>query len=273
LIHKLLMGGYINLFTVRPLSHDSNEVFLSSGEISLLSLFAKIEYIINPFPAQNGLDLFDQSGINDSKTLIFLLDEPDTFLHPNWSRQLINTLIFYLKDKFKEKHDIQILLATNNPFMLSDLYSHNVIKLEKNKSSKEITASNPANQTFGANIHELLDDTFFMESTVGGYAYKRITFLINQISPSKSKQKYKKTQTVCKLINEHFGTKIKKEEVYTFLDHQINLISEKVLREKMLSMLNSWYASQFSELENLKKQKDALIEQIEKLECKRDGNG
>ena len=266
LLHQLLVGGYINLFTIKPIDIVGNEMFMSAGEISLLSLFAKIEYIIEPFHVKNGLTLANKKQYQNSKTMILLLDEPDTYLHPNWSRELIHYLIEYLNKKFKQ-YDIQVILSTNNPFMLSDIYAANVFKLEKRKIDNNITVSQPSKETFGSNVHELLNDTFFMNRTTGEYSYEQIIFIIKQISPLPDGI-YQTNEDIVKSINERFGMRLTSEDTYNYLKNMINSLGEIILREKMLSMLDDCFNSGISELERLELKMKNIENEIHKLKSK-----
>lgn len=73
-----------------------------------------------------------------------------------------------------------VYLATHSPFVLSDIPSQNIVFLKNNAQiSKKLN-------TFGANIHTLLSDAFFMEDgLMGEYAKSKINKAIELL---KSKQ-------------------------------------------------------------------------------------
>jgi len=129
---------------------------LSSGEKSILNIIFYVEKII-----QN----------NVSEKYVFLLDEPDNELHPNWQKKLLYYLIETFKDR---KQNIHFILTTHSPFLLSDLPKENIIFLEKGKQVY------PNIETFGANIHTLLSHAFFMDKgLIGEFAKNKINEIIN----------------------------------------------------------------------------------------------
>ncbi|MFW6307743.1 MAG: AAA family ATPase [Campylobacterales bacterium] len=120
---------------------------------------------------------------------ILLLDEVDMFLHPEWTKSFIYTIVKSLSE-FK-KYDVQIFIATHSPFLLSDIPKESVIFLDTvDKTTNkypQIDISNLDNgncinvtkyidiKTFGENIHTLLTDAFFMEDgLMGKFARSKI---------------------------------------------------------------------------------------------------
>ena len=79
------------------------------------------------------------------------------------------------------KKDIQILVTSHSPFIVSDLPNENVIFLTKEENKGNCVVKNSLNdmkKTFGANIHTLLSDSFFMESLMGEFAKSKIDGVI-----------------------------------------------------------------------------------------------
>ena len=61
-------------------------------------------------------------------------------------------------------YDINITLVTHSPFVLSDIPQNNILCLQKGVSEKQ------RGQTFGANIVDLLSESFFLQGTMGDIA-------------------------------------------------------------------------------------------------------
>ncbi len=120
------------------------------------------------------LNIFFYINGKANEKVLFLFDEPETSLHPNWQKQYINEVTNLLKKIPKQYH---FVFATHSPFLLSDLPKENVIFLEKDKESgncKNVTKETEIN-TFGANIHTLLSHGFFMEDgLMGEFAKNKI---------------------------------------------------------------------------------------------------
>ncbi|WP_415397184.1 AAA family ATPase [Sulfurimonas sp. CS5] len=133
---------------------EYNYLSLSSGEREYLNLLTHYIYELKCV---------------ETRQNIFIFDEPDSALHPNWQKRLIKDFLHYA-NKFMLDKEIYLLMTSHSPFILSDLPKENVIFLEKDKdtgdcknATKDVTL-NP----FGANIHTLLSHGFFMKDGLMG---------------------------------------------------------------------------------------------------------
>ena len=63
-------------------------------------------------------------------------------------------------------------MITHSPFILSDIPHSNILCMD----NEGVQISR---KTFGGNIHEMLGDAFFMESTIGALAQKHIVDFIS----------------------------------------------------------------------------------------------
>ncbi|MED4012944.1 AAA family ATPase [Priestia aryabhattai] len=144
---------------------------LSSGEEAYLNLFTSIYFASKAV-----------SNV-ENKTCILLLDEPDSFMHPEWSRVMINQIINYLERTKGGYCDYQIILTTHSPFIISDLPKQNLIMLRKQQiTGKSIKVKpNGLRETFASNIHTLLANEFFMKDTIGEFAKQKINWVITRL--------------------------------------------------------------------------------------------
>jgi ABC-type multidrug transport system ATPase subunit len=159
-------------FTVQ-LCDINNRVLndLSFGEQQLL-------FILNQLYSLKNTQIF---GNIDS--YIVLLDEIDIGWHPDWQKRMLSYICNFLQ--FLTEKTFHLVLTTHSPFILSDLPKENVIFLEKYKKNedanqKEGNCKNATSEinieTFGANIHTLLSDGFFMkDGLMGEFAKGKIT--------------------------------------------------------------------------------------------------
>ncbi|HDR7676641.1 TPA: AAA family ATPase [Bacillus wiedmannii] len=197
----------------------SNELFtfswrdMSSGEKALLNIYSRF------YDISNRREIVNQP----EEDLIILIDEGEVYLHPHWQGNLLNSLIEFLPNIFKNKkgsrqRNIQIILTSNSPFLVSDLPSANIIFLRKEQTQTIVMEDLEEYQrTFAANIHSLLAHSFFMEDGVtGSFAKRKINEIIHM------------------LINEDIVTIFENEEK---IEKTINLIGEPVIRNKLLQML------------------------------------
>ena len=123
-------------------------------------------------------------SVGKSKSsIIYLLDEPETYMYPELCRKFLSFMDSVLK-KRKSIADIQIILSTHSPFLLSDILPYQVSRLNFSDDGFCIINNRTDKAYFASNIHTILSDGFFLEYTIGEYA--RI-FLQNQINWLKAK--------------------------------------------------------------------------------------
>jgi predicted ATP-binding protein involved in virulence len=141
------------LFTFYPKKNIKYQS-LSHGERQIYSLL---------------LLIYDKIITSDKKDISIILDEIEISLHPQWQKMIISELII-LCSHFTDKK-FHIIISSHSPFILSDLPKENVIFLEKGEPKYPFKDK----QTFGANIHTLLSDGFFMnDGLMGEFAKGKI---------------------------------------------------------------------------------------------------
>ena len=109
------------------------------------------------------------------ENIFIVFDEAELYMHPEYQRQFLYKLIDAIyKCNFERIKQIQILIATHSPYILSDVPIQNLLMLENGeKRDSKITE-----QTFGANIYDLLKNQFFMTAPVGEIARNKINEII-----------------------------------------------------------------------------------------------
>jgi predicted ATPase len=138
------------------------------------------------------VSIFYKAVTSPRKSILIILDEPDISLHPSWQKKYLNQINHFLS---KTNKNIQLLLSTHSPFLLSDIPKQNIIFLDTYKNMDEDVKNGTQKvgnckvlkhdevldkkQTFGANIHTLLSDSFFMEDgLMGEFAKSKINEII-----------------------------------------------------------------------------------------------
>lgn len=144
--------------------HISNLKEMSSGERALQNLFS---WLLLPPRFDRYLT---ERSIPIRGNILLLVDEIDLYMHPEWQRQCLKKFSDDLKLQFPGKC-IQIIVSTHSPLVLSDIPVQNTIYLVRDQNGTQIAKRDNELQTFGANIHKLLDDAFFLDNTMGAYAY------------------------------------------------------------------------------------------------------
>lgn len=191
--------------------NDKSIKSLSSGEKSFFTFIINLMYQI-----QNINDKPEYSSIN------LFLDETELGLHPNWQRQYLSNILKAIEQINKKQ--INIFFASHSPFILSDIPKGNVIFLDKfDDNSKEkypsLNTKNLENgncinvskhmelKTFGANIHTLLSDGFFMsDGLMAEFAKSKITEILDFLNDKKELETIQKEQIkpIIESIGENF---------------------------------------------------------------------
>lgn len=161
--YNISTGGY-------NLPYEIN--YLSGGEETYLGIFATLQYRI-------------QQTDNDSYIIIY--DEPENKMHPNMSREFIKNFMKFIEDMGYTNKKFQLIIATHSPFILSDIYSKNVIYLQKENGHTKVS-KNIVKNTFSSNVYELLANSFFMKYTIGEYAREKILEIVDYLQGSQKKE-------------------------------------------------------------------------------------
>lgn len=105
---------------------------------------------------------------------LFLLDEPETHLNPDWRASYISTLRSALEADDATKHVMrEVLLTSHSPFIISDCHKENVLIFEKDIDGK-IGWRNPPFETFGASANAITIKIFGRKETIGNYALSKL---------------------------------------------------------------------------------------------------
>lgn len=153
----------------------------SSGQFTKLLFFSKLHAAICRNKAIKDLFTpFDSSydKINSSPkkmdevavSALLFIDESEIYQHPEWQRNFIY-LLFETIELFAPEKKYQLVIATNSPFFLSDVFPEDICFIGPHQD--EIIEE----RTFGQNIHTLLSQKFFMEHTIGQTSFHYISSL------------------------------------------------------------------------------------------------
>ena len=212
------------------LPFDKSLANLSSGEKTYLKFLMMLVYEI---------EQISTNGENKYQTMNFFLDEVELSMHPNWQKRLLKDIL-----KIFENSNLKfnLFITSHSPFILSDVPKKNVIFLKDGKH-KSVNI-----ETFGANIHTLLSNGFFMkDGLMGEFAKEKINEVIeNLLDKSKSLSKYQ-IKTIIEMVGEPF----------------------------VKAKLNQMYSEKFgldNEIEILKKQQEEINKKIEYLNKKKNDN-
>ncbi|GEM_PF-3037870 len=203
---------------------------ISSGHNAYLDIFSRMVWELNTLDEKD-------------KDILLLIDEADIYLHPEIQVKYFKNLVDFLQI-FYSKKNIQIVITSNSPFIISDLPHTNVIYLDNLSTMKVSNKLKGITRTFGANIHDLLINTFFMkDGVIGEFARARINYII-----------------------EVLNNKDYKEKVYIY--KIIQLLGEPILRKKLMDMYDRVFFNSITEVEKEIEGCKSRLEYLEKLKNK-----
>ena len=175
---------------------------LSSGEKQLLNTIGAFIYQIRNI---------DSAKKYDSINLI--LEEIELYFHPEYQRLIIQHLIKQIHGaELKKIKNINITFVTHSPFVLSDIPKCNVLFLKDGLPDYQMQEN-----TFGANIHSLLKNGFFLPNLpIGEFAYQKINELFRQLNGydySRSRENIANLERLIAIIGEPYL----REQLYKLL--------------------------------------------------------
>ena len=149
------------------------------------------------------------------RRMTLVLDEVEICFHPDYQRQFIDKLLSLLtRLGLNKRCSLNILIATHSPFILSDIPQSNILYLNKGHECNSEIEVNP----FGANINEILHQSFFLrDSFIGGFAQRKIDNVVQMVRKSKDE----KQLTDLKKETNFIGDDFLRQQIDKFIDYRI----------------------------------------------------
>lgn len=209
---------------------------LSSGQRQMLNVVSAMIYHLQNINSVSSDNLIKYRNVN----LIF--EEVELYFHPEYQRQFIKYLMDAINQATLDKEMcLNIIFVTHSPFILSDIPKQNVLFLRNGSPDYKMQEN-----TFGANIHSLLKNGFFLDTLpIGEFAHHKINEMFSKLhSGDFSNQEY--------------------EEMYS----EILLVGEPYLKSQLLGLYNGYKVKDMrAELEsNYQKRILDLERRLENLE-------
>ena len=192
----------------------------SSGEKQFLQVVGAVLYHLHNIDSIASNEMRYQN-IN----LVF--EEIELYFHPEWQRKWVYWLIAMLRSiTYNYIRNINVILVTHSPFVLSDIPKTNVLFLKDGRPNYGMQMN-----TFGANIHHLLKNGFFLPGLpMGEFAHRKIDVIFAK-------------------LNEGNFPLENLEQIYD----DIMQVGEPVIRNELLGLYNGYRALQVN---------DEIIERI-----------
>ena len=218
---ELVNDRYISLkkYNNDYVLNETPDYHMSTGEGNLIEIFSRVySYLL----------MYEKNA----EDIILIVDELETGMHLEWSRKLINILIKNLSEILETEgmeNKIQLIFTTHSPYMLSDIKPENVIMIEKNQETG-YSEGKVLQNTFAKNIQEIMKENL-IDNIYGDFALAKINSMIERLNGEEEQE----------------GNE---EELLK----EIHLISEPILRNKLLEMYDKKYnTSEFSIEKQLQK--------------------
>ena len=112
--------------------------------------------------------------------VLLILDELEICFHPEYQRIFVDRIIETIKTLgLNQAFRIHLMITTHSPFVLSDIPKSNILYLEEGDNVSDKIELN----TFGANVNELLCQSFFLSGGfMGEFAKKQIESLVKYLN-------------------------------------------------------------------------------------------
>ncbi|AIG30297.1 hypothetical protein IA01_07380 [Flavobacterium psychrophilum] len=235
------------------LNSDKNEKIefktLSSGEKQKIYSISSILYHLS------NLDSVKNTRTKTAYTNVnIVLEEIELYFHPEMQRNFINDILDSISgiELYKIKA-INFCFVSHSPFILSDIPKENIMFLE-NIDNKAVQILDDKS-TFGANIHDLLKDGFFMKKgSIGEFAKNRITKTIQWLNLIREENE--------KSIKNDFELLLEEKEYHKNI---IEIIDERIIKTKLLEMYSEIFGNEERE-KYLKNEIERLNEELKTLQ-------
>ncbi len=225
---------------------------LSSGEQQLINSINTIAYHLRNIDSKNG----------SYKKINVIFDEVELYFHVDYQRQYISKLIEAIKLlELKEIQHLNILFSTHSPFILSDIPSQNILRLEDGGPVSDDS------KTFGSSIHKLLKNQFFLEKGFQGEfatgeirkVYLELQFLKVSKNPEGIKESIR--ESILKEYQDAFKCDLQSLDLKNNQNKYgqlIQLVGEPILRNELEALYHSIFEDEGSKIREVKRLMEKL---------------
>lgn len=162
-----------------------------------------------------------------------LMDEVELYYHPDLQRKFVKLLLDSITSvPLDNIYDINITLVTHSPFVLSDIPQSNILCLQKGESESR------QGQTFGANIVDLLNESFFLQGTIGDIAQSCINEVVEFYFKHRRYQESLRENENKQGWHINMGLAKKFEEWKSKFDYVTSIIGEEYLQKELREMFD-----------------------------------
>ena len=247
-VNELIPPSFFDVDII--LENDINFTTLSSGEKQKIYSVNSILYHLNNI---NSVD----ETLTRYQYANIILDEIELYFHPELQRQYLSYLRYAIsKANTNNISAINILFVTHSPFILSDIPDTKILFLDKKDEPNAKSLPTAGVPTFGANIHELLINGFFMKNSIGNFALEKIKSIVDfyykvigaeEKDLKVLKEEYDKSKKEFYFIQEHIGEKYIADIIKNHIEDIEKMLNTDDFKKKKIEWLEQ-------ELKRLKEQ-------------------
>lgn len=191
---------------------------LSSGEYSMLTLFSRFN--------------ITEYELEKKDNIIILIDEGDLYFHPQWQKDWIFYFIELVNIIFDA--DIQLILTTHSPFILSDIPATNVTFMSKDINTGFLGLG--SNRTFAGNIVELFTNSFFLQDgLVGKFAKYKINIFTEFLLTSKPHVLKERSNYISKFIDS-IGEPLVRNKLQEIFNSRLEIYNTISINERIAKL-------------------------------------
>lgn len=162
-----------------------------------------------------------------------LMDEVELYYHPDLQRKFVKLLLDSITSvPLDNIYNINITLVTHSPFVLSDIPQSNILCLQKGECVSR------QGQTFGANIVDLLNESFFLQGTIGDIAQSCINEVVEFYFMHRRYQESLRENENKQGWHINMGLAKKFEEWRSKFDYVTSIIGEEYLQKELREMFD-----------------------------------
>ncbi|USK76209.1 AAA family ATPase [Peribacillus frigoritolerans] len=234
--NSTLTDEFIKFYKERFYSVDILSFYwseMSSGQLSLLNLFGRFYDSLNEIKQDlldEGLTIKGDGLSIEEFEYLLLIDECDLYFHPQWQKDWLYYFLKLIELLFKG--NVQVILTTHSPFILSDFPNTNVTFL----SNKVLTINNEIEgspRTFGTNINELFTNAFFIdEGLMGKFAKNKLNNFIKDLMNTPLEDIMKNKSEIKKLID-LIGEPFIKNKLLQIYNEKLQLASSDEIEKRI----------------------------------------
>ena len=217
---ELMPGGFLQTVLVLQYADKTLGKFdhLSSGEKQQIYTISSMVYQLHHLNSAG-------KGKIQYRNANIIFDEVDLYFHPDYQKKMVDYVLRVVdKLKLENIRNINIMMATHSPFILSDIQKNNILYLENGNDVSNKVAINP----LGANISDVLSQSFFLkDGFIGDFIKTKLNRMVDDLSSKKYVQEGKLEQYEKLIMN--IGEPLLREHLsMMFIEKKYNMDGNKI---------------------------------------------